>query len=229
MDSKYKPVSAHTYKSIEAEIRTRILPKGTDPLAITAKDIRNATHRILQSNETPMTESTLSQLSDMTKQRRAIFDQFREGGSLCHGHLYWIELWETVYKALRDHFDSVTSRTSQKTMDPLAEGADHASFREILKRLDEEAGRLDRSDEACTTPSDEALHDRPNLGSGTGSGHGRLKNPTKNSFSRVHEEVLLGTSLDCIQGVGNWLKKIWRDVAESRLDFATVAQRKLAI
>ena len=204
-----------------------LLPPGTDAFAVTARDIRNATHRILQSDETPMTESTLSQLSDMTKQRRAVFNKFCQEGSLCHGHLYWVELWETVHKALRDHFDSVTSRTNQKTKDPLAKGPDHASFRETLKRLDEEAGRLDRDDEVYTTSSDETLHDRSTLGIETGSGHGRLKNRPKNSFSQVHEEVLLGTSLDCIQGVGDWLKKIWRDVAEGRLDFATVAQRKI--
>ena len=227
METTYKPVSAHTYKGMEAEIRSILLPPGTNPLAVTAKDIRNATHRILQSDETPMTESTLSRLLDMTKQRRAVFDKFCEGGSLCHGHLYWIELWETVHKALQDHFIYVTSRGSQKTMEPLAKGPNDASLRNILKRLDEEAGRLDRSDEIYTTANAEALHDRPTLGSGTGSGHVKLEHRPKTSFNQVHEEVLLGTSLDCIRGVGEWLKTVWRDVAESRLDFATVAQRKL--
>ena len=47
-----------------------------------------------EMHETTMTESILSRLLDMTKQRRAAFDKFCEGGSLCHGNLYWIELWE---------------------------------------------------------------------------------------------------------------------------------------
>ena len=96
MESTYKPVSAHTYKAMEAEIRSILLPTGTDPLAITAKDIRNAIYRILQNNKSPMTQSTLSRLKEMIKQRRTIFNQFCEGDSLCHGHLYWIELWETA-------------------------------------------------------------------------------------------------------------------------------------
>ena len=212
---------------MEAEIRSILLPTGTDPLAITAKDIRNATHRIIQSDKTPMTESSLNRLVDMTKQRRAVFNQFCEGGSLCPGHLYWIELWETVHKALLDHFNCVTSRDATRIMESLARGSSDASFREILKRLDEEAGRLDRSDENYIAANAEVLHDRLTFGSGTSIGHEKRMQRPKTSFNQVHEEVMLGTSLDCIRGVGEWLKTIWRDVAKSRLDFATVAQRKL--
>ncbi len=79
MESTYKPVSAHTYKAMEAEIRSILLPTGTDPLAITAKNIRNAIYRILQSNKSPMTQSTLSRLEEMIKQRRTIFNKSCEG------------------------------------------------------------------------------------------------------------------------------------------------------
>ena len=223
MGSTYKPVSAHTYKGMEVEIRSILLPRGADSLAITAKDIHNATHRILQSDKTPMTKTTLSRLRDMTKQRRAVFNQFCEGGSLCHGHLYWIELWESVHKALLDHFNFVTSRDTTTMMEPLTKGPSDASLRDILTRLNEEAGRPDRSDELYTIANAEALHDRPTIGGGTGSGHGEWKHHPKTSFNQVHEEVLLGTSLDCIREIGDWLKTIWRDVAGSRLDFATVA------
>ena len=171
-----------------------------------------------------MNQSTLSRLKEMIKQRRTVFNQFCQGGSLCQGHLYWIELWETAHKALLDHFNFLTSRDTPTTT---ANGPNDASFRETLKRLDEEAGRLDSSDEIYITAN--AENDRPTFGSGVGNKHGKGKHRLNTSFNQVHEEVLLGTSLDCIQGVGDWLKMIWRDVAESRLDFATVAQRKLFI
>ena len=58
MDAKYKPISAHTYKTIEAEIRSIILPKRLDPLTITAKDIRNALSIKRKRSATPMREKT---------------------------------------------------------------------------------------------------------------------------------------------------------------------------
>lgn len=98
-----------------------------------------------------MTKSILSRLKDLTKQRRALFNQSCDGGSLCHGHLYWIELWET---ALLDHFNFLTSRDAPTTT---AKGPYDASFRDTLKRLDEEAGRLDNSDEIHVTANAEPI------------------------------------------------------------------------